>query len=67
MLKANMLMSLDGTATTCEDIGRQMLTYGRRMSPAEVFARIDAVNVEAIHDTARVFINDKVCAKRSEW
>ena len=34
-LKANMLMMLDGTAPTCEEIGRQLLTYGRRISPAE--------------------------------
>jgi processing peptidase subunit beta len=58
-LKANMLMMLDGTTPTCEEIGRQMLTYGRRISPAEVFARIDAVDVESINDCARTFINDQ--------
>jgi hypothetical protein len=35
-LKANMLMQLDSFSQTAEDIGRQMLTYGRRMSNAEV-------------------------------
>jgi len=42
-LKASLLMQLDGTTPTAEDIGRQLLTNGRRMSPAEIFLRIDAV------------------------
>eukprot|EP00750_Incisomonas_marina_P015756 INCI18605.1.p1 GENE.INCI18605.1~~INCI18605.1.p1 ORF type:complete len:489 (-),score=91.44 INCI18605.1:160-1569(-) len=58
-LKANMLMQLDGTAPIAEEIGRQLLTYGRRISPAEVFARIDAVDVDSINDCARTFIDDQ--------
>lgn len=58
-LRASMLMNCDGTAATCEEIGRQLLTYGRRMSPAEVFTRIEAVNVESIESCANAFINDK--------
>lgn len=57
-LKAGVLMSIDNNASKCDEIGRQLLTYGRRISPAEVFARIDAVDVEAITTTARAFIND---------
>ena len=34
-LKATMLMGLDGNSNIAEDIGRQLLTYGRRMTPAE--------------------------------
>lgn len=33
-LKATMLAHLDGSSAKCEDIGRQILTYGRRVSPA---------------------------------
>merc|ERR1712038_704112 len=31
LLKTNMLLQLDGTTPICEDIGRQMLCYGRRI------------------------------------
>ena len=34
LLKTNMLLQLDGTAPICEDIGRQMLCYGRRSEPS---------------------------------
>ena len=58
-LKANVLMHQDGTSAVCEDIGRQMLTYGRRMTPAEIFARIDAVDAAAVMDVAKTVINDQ--------
>ena len=58
-LKATMLMGLDGNSNIAEDIGRQMLTYGRRMTPAEIFSRIDSVTAEDIKATAAQFINDK--------
>lgn len=58
-LKANMLMQLDGSSAICEDIGRQMLTYGRRMTPAEIFARIDAVDATAVRHAANLVINDQ--------
>ena len=58
-LKATMLMGLDGHSNVAEDIGRQLLTYGRRMTPAEIFSRIDAVSVDDIKATAAKFINDQ--------
>lgn len=58
-LKATMLMGLDGHSNVAEDIGRQLLTYGRRMTPAEIFSRIDAITVDDIKATAAKVINDK--------
>ena len=58
-LKANLMMALDGSANICEDIGRQMLTYGRRLTPAEVFLRIDNVDTAAVKAAANTFINDQ--------
>lgn len=58
-LKANMLMQVDSLSNVAEDIGRQMLTYGRRMSNAEMFARIDALTTDDIKKTANKIINDE--------
>ena len=35
-LKASILLSLDGTTAVAEDVGRQIVTTGRRMEPAEI-------------------------------
>ena len=58
-LKANMLMQLDGHANVAEDIGRQLLTYGRRLTMAEIFTRIDAIDTADVKATAAKFINDQ--------
>lgn len=58
-LKANLVLSMDNTSASCEDIGRQMLTYGRRIPKSEMFARIDAVTEDAVKAAADKYIYDK--------
>jgi len=53
-LRTNMLLQLDGTTPICEDIGRQMLCYGRRIPFSELDYRINAVDTD---------IMKKVCSK----
>jgi mitochondrial-processing peptidase subunit beta len=42
-LKASILLSLDSTSAVAEDIGRQIVTTGRRMNPGEIERAIDQV------------------------
>lgn len=58
-LKAQANMQLDSFSNTCEDIGRQMLTYGRRLSLAETNVRIDNITTEDIRSAADKLINDE--------
>ena len=48
LLLTNMLLMLDGSTAVCEDIGRQMLCYGRRLPPTELEMRINAVTADDI-------------------
>ncbi|KAI3720185.1 hypothetical protein L6452_21098 [Arctium lappa] len=58
-LKSSLLLHVDGTSPTAEDIGRQLITYGRRIPFAELFARIDAVDAATIKRVANRFIFDQ--------
>lgn len=51
-LKASILLSLDGTTAVAEDIGRQIVTTGRRMSPGEIERVIDAVTEKDVMEFA---------------
>jgi len=58
-LKTNMLLHLDGTAGSCEDIGRQMLCYGKRYSPAEMVAKVDNVDASLVRDVCFNYLYDQ--------
>lgn len=59
LLKTNMLLQLDGTTPICEDIGRQMLCYRRRMPLHELERRIDSVTAQNIRDVAKKYIQNR--------
>ena len=59
-LKASLMQQLNTFAFVAEDIGRQVLIFGRRVPALEVFARIDAVTLEDLTRTAARFENNKV-------
>ncbi|MDI1490255.1 MAG: Mitochondrial-processing peptidase subunit beta [Ramalina farinacea] len=52
-LKASILLSLDGTTAVAEDIGRQIVTSGRRMNPEEVERVIGGISEKDVMDFAR--------------
>ncbi|KAJ8465175.1 hypothetical protein OPV22_027727 [Ensete ventricosum] len=58
-LKSSLQLHIDGTSPVAEDIGCQMLTYGRRVPVAELFARIDAVDASTVKRVANRFIFDQ--------
>ena len=51
-LKAGLLMSLESSSSRMDQIGRQMLVYGRVLPIEEIVAAIDAVDVAAVHKAA---------------
>ncbi|EPZ35276.1 mitochondrial-processing peptidase subunit beta [Rozella allomycis CSF55] len=58
-LKSNFLLQLDGTTAVCEDIGRQMLCYGKRYHLNEIFQQIDAVNAKNFKETFTNYVYDR--------
>jgi mitochondrial-processing peptidase subunit beta len=57
-LKASLLVQLDNYSNICEDIGRQMLTYDRRISLPEILSKVDQLTREDVILTARVIFGD---------
>lgn len=50
---------MDGTTALAEDIGRQLVTTGRRASPGEIERKIDAITDKDVMDFANRYIWDK--------
>ncbi|KAF5361099.1 hypothetical protein D9756_004622 [Leucocoprinus leucothites] len=58
-LKAGLLLGLDGTTAIAEDIGRQLVTSGRRFTPQQIESAIDAVTADEIKRVASKYLWDK--------
>ncbi len=58
-LKASLLLSLDGTTPIAEDIGRQLVTSGRRMTPQQIEFAVDAVSSADIKRVAQKYLWDQ--------
>lgn len=58
-LKASILLSLDGTTAVAEDIGRQIVTTGRRMDPVEIERVIGAITEKDVMKFAQKKIWDQ--------
>lgn len=58
-LRASMLLTLDNTNAIFEDIGRQMTTTGRRMTPAEINDSISKITPNDIKRVAQKKIWDQ--------
>jgi len=58
-LKASLLLSLDGTTAIAEDIGRQIVTTGRRMEPNEIERVIGQITEKDVMRFANQYLWDK--------
>lgn len=51
-LKASILLSLDGTTAVAEDIGRQIITTGRRFTPEDIERTIGQITEKDVMEFA---------------
>lgn len=58
-LKTTLFGSLDSTTAIAEDIGRQLLVYGRRMPITELMLRLDMVDATEVRRVAAKYLLDK--------
>jgi processing peptidase subunit beta len=59
ILRTALLGRLDSTCTTADDIGRQILLLGKRLSPSEVNSRIQALSAEDVKEACMKYIYDR--------
>jgi len=58
-LKAALLLALDGSTAIAEDIGRQIVTSGKRLTPQQIESAVDAVTADEIKRVASRYLWDK--------
>ncbi|TVK90526.1 Cytochrome b-c1 complex subunit 1, mitochondrial [Bagarius yarrelli] len=58
-LKSSLVGQLNGTTPVCDDIGRHILSYGRRIPLAEWDEKIDAVTAKTVRNVCSKYIYDK--------
>lgn len=61
-LKASLVLALDDSTAIAEDIGRQLVNTGHRLSPEDVFERIESITKKDIVDWANYRLKDKPIA-----
>ncbi|XP_015929632.2 mitochondrial-processing peptidase subunit beta [Parasteatoda tepidariorum] len=59
LLMTNSLLLLDGSTPIFEDVGRQILNYGRRIPIPEMEARIDGIDAKVVREVCTQFLKNK--------
>ncbi|CAO1618690.1 unnamed protein product [Parajaminaea phylloscopi] len=57
-LKASLLLGLDGSTATAEDIGRQLVTSGKRKTPQEIESALESITPADIQRVAQKYLWD---------
>ena len=58
-LKSNLMMNLEQVGVQCEDIARQVLTFGNRYRPAELCEFIDRVSIDEARQAAHNMLGSR--------
>jgi len=61
-LKCKLFGGCGSAADLCDEMGKQVLAYGRGVSPAEMLLRIEAVDAEEVKRVAWKYLNDNEVA-----
>ncbi|KAJ3388444.1 mitochondrial processing peptidase beta subunit [Lobulomyces angularis] len=61
-LKTSLYLGLDGSGSVCEDIGRQVLSFGKRLTPWELDGLIEKVTAADVMRVAGEYIYDREVA-----